>query len=203
MQHSSNAQLLTHAGSTDSITGWASRLGLSVVTLWARLHTYKWSVAKAIETPVSRSRKASVATGVVGWQSTEYEIWRGILARCTNESHKAYPEYGGRGIGVPATWGTLDAFLADVGPCPSDQHSLDRRDNDASYSRENCRWVLRTTQSNNRRNVHSRLGVNATVAAKAAGLAARTIRMRITDCGWCKECAFTQPRNGTCSHKGN
>lgn len=39
----------------------------------------------------------------------------------------------------------------DVGFRPSSDHQIDRIDNTKGYSRENCRWVSKTTQMQNTR----------------------------------------------------
>lgn len=87
-----------------------------------------------------------------GNRSTEYEIWAGIKARCTNPKHKLYPYYGGRGIKMCHTWSQFSNFLSDIGNRPGKDWSLDRINNDGNYSKNNCRWATRTQQSRNRRN---------------------------------------------------
>lgn len=41
-------------------------------------------------------------------------------------------------------------FLADMGPRPSPEHSIDRKENDKGYYKENCRWATWEEQNNNK-----------------------------------------------------
>lgn len=86
-------------------------------------------------------------------QTPEYKCWQQIKARCLNANHKAYPDYGGRGVTVSPEWvDDFRAFLAYVGPRPSDQHSLDRFPNhNGNYEPGNVRWATAEEQNNNRR----------------------------------------------------
>lgn len=83
----------------------------------------------------------------------EYNIWRGMLDRCYNKETAAYPRYGGRGITVSDEWKeSFEAFYRDMGTRPSEDYSIDRKDNDIGYSKDNCRWATSVEQMRNRSN---------------------------------------------------
>lgn len=81
----------------------------------------------------------------------EHRIWLGMLTRCSNPNVKHFENYGGRGIKVCERWKDFTAFLSDMGPRPSKNYSIDRRDPDGDYSPDNCYWATATEQVNNRR----------------------------------------------------
>lgn len=85
-----------------------------------------------------------------------YQTWQSMIGRCYNERDEAYKYYGGRGISVCPQWReSFETFYRDVGPRPSEEHSLDRYpNNDGDYEPGNTRWALRVEQMGNTRRNH-------------------------------------------------
>lgn len=81
-----------------------------------------------------------------------YDVWHGMIQRCSNPVHRSYADYGGRGISVCSEWfNSFERFASECPPRPTKLHQLDRKDNDAGYSPENIKWSTVKEQANNRR----------------------------------------------------
>ena len=82
----------------------------------------------------------------------EYKSWSMMKNRCLNPKAENYSYYGGRGIKICPEWTSDFArFYSDMGERPDPSYSLDRKDPNGDYTKDNCRWASRTTQANNRR----------------------------------------------------
>jgi hypothetical protein len=96
-------------------------------------------------------QKVSRTTNLRPQNSPEYISWMMMKARCLNPNHKAYPDYGGRGITICQEWvDSFNQFYRDMGSRPTDT-TLDRRDGNGNYEPSNCQWSTRDVQSWNRR----------------------------------------------------
>ena len=81
-----------------------------------------------------------------------YLTWYRMIRRCTNTKDKNYHDYGGRGITVCDRWrNDFWAFVADMGPKPTPDHSIERQNNNGNYEPANCCWATTVVQNRNNR----------------------------------------------------
>ena len=79
-----------------------------------------------------------------------YHSWYNMLQRCNNPKNRAYKNYGNRGITVCKRWANFENFFDDMGERP-DGLTIERRNNELGYFKENCSWATRTEQNKNMR----------------------------------------------------
>ena len=124
-----------------------------------------------------------------------YKSWQSMKQRCSNPRDPSYPRYGGKGISYPIEWESFENFYADVGDRPEGT-SLDRRNNEESYTKDNCRWATPKQQTRNRtdNNFVTFKGETKCMLdwCKYLGIARTTLGNRLNR-GWGVEKAFTTP----------
>jgi hypothetical protein len=109
----------------------------------------------------------------------EYNVWIAMRKRCLYTKHVRYHLYGGRGITICERWLIFQNFLDDMGYCPVDKGSIDRVDSNGNYEINNCRWILKTEQSANRRCVIKINGQSLEACAITNGISPSTLRQRV------------------------
>jgi hypothetical protein len=114
----------------------------------------------------------------------EYRIWKAMKSRCYSPCHSE-SNYQVKLIEVCDEWvDNFERFFSDMGRAPSDDHSLDRIDNDGDYCKSNCRWATHDTQSKNRgsfNNVFTHGGKSMVLKdwARELGIKYTTLHQRI------------------------
>jgi hypothetical protein len=130
--------------------------------------------------------------------SRTYRAWASMLTRCRNSNCDAYPYYGGRGIKACPEWLRFEAFLKDMGEVPAGM-TLERKDPDGDYCKENCCWLPRAKQNANKRNNRLITFEGETLHVeewgRRTGLGDR-LRHRLKK-GWPEEKAITKPLRPT------
>lgn len=71
--------------------------------------------------------------------------------RCNNPKNNQYKSYGGRGIKFQDSWNDFKNFIEDMGKRPSDNHTLERKNVNGNYCKDNCIWMLAQFQNWNKR----------------------------------------------------
>lgn len=85
-------------------------------------------------------------------------IHRSMMYRCHEQKSVDYPNYGAKGITVIEEWHDRNVFVSDMFESYllyEEEHGLntatiDRIDNTKGYSKDNCRWLTREAQIQNR-----------------------------------------------------
>lgn len=135
----------------------------------------------------------------------EYWVWAAIKTRCTNMNYRQYADYGGRGIVMCERWkNSFAAFLEDMGPRPSSEHSIERKNNDGNYELDNCRWATRLEQANNTRTNHMFTFYEKTMTmtqwCRIAQINPQTVISRLKS-GWSEKKAFWTPARVKVRHR--
>ena len=86
----------------------------------------------------------------VKYGTKQYRANSNMVSRVDHPKSSFYDNYGGRGISYTPKWKTFDGFWEDMWEGYSEELTLDRRDVNGDYCKENCRWATEITQSRNK-----------------------------------------------------
>lgn len=139
-----------------------------------------------------KAEKLSARKTTHGLSRTKmFQVWADMHARCGNPNHQAFHNYGARGISVCDRWQDIHAFIEDMASSFNKGTALDRIDNRAGYSKENCRWITHKENcQNTRRNiVFEYNGESKTLAewAELKKINKSTLYYRVVRLGWSLE----------------
>lgn len=129
-----------------------------------------------------------------------YGSWDAMTQRCTNQNHRAYSNYGGRGISICEEWRNFLKFHEwAINNGWAAKMELDRKDNNGNYEPGNCRWVTHSINNRNKRN-NRLLTYNEETKtlqewSEITGLSFKSIQSRIDSLGWNTEKALTTKTN--------
>ena len=133
-----------------------------------------------------------------------YRSWYNMKSRCNNPNYLNYHLWGGRGISYCEEWDNFSGFIRDMHKSYKEHckqfgennTSLDRVNNNAGYSKDNCRWATRKDQANNRNTnrILEHNGKRQTLVQWSSEVKIKpsTLRQRISCYGWSVEKALTQ-----------
>lgn len=84
-------------------------------------------------------------------RSKFYQSWLGMKKRCNNVNNKDYENYGGRGVTYITEWEDFDMFMTDMFDSYLEGLTLERKDVNGNYCKDNCTWVSKKDQAKNKR----------------------------------------------------
>jgi hypothetical protein len=80
-----------------------------------------------------------------------YRVWTDMHSRCYNKYSNRYHSHGQRGIVICDSWHKFENFRDDMGPHPGGGYSIERKDNNGNYEKDNCYWATPKQQARNTR----------------------------------------------------
>ena len=125
-------------------------------------------------------------------KSKLYNVWAGMKRRCYNKNQKSYKDYGEKGIIVCSEW--IDSYenfkIWVINNGYKEGLEIDRINVFGNYEPDNCRWITKRQNANNKRNntIVEINGVSHTISewADISGISSGMIASRLNR-GWNKE----------------
>lgn len=136
-----------------------------------------------------------------------YNIWGGMITRCECEKSNIFPHYGGRGIKVCEEWHDSSKFFEwAFSNGYREDLEIDRIDVNGDYCPENCRWVTRIENANNKRNntfvEHNGEVKTVSEWARFYGVNRRNLSRNLLN-GYTLEEAVQREKTGDRTHRGS
>lgn len=177
-------------------TRWLCRCSCGNETL-----VFSGNLTRGFTTSCGCTRMEKTASKLATHRETKtrlYQIWYNMKTRCNNPNSRQYVYYGGRGISVCEVWEKYENFrkwAMDSGY--SDELTIERLDVNGDYEPNNCEWVTRKQQANNKRaNRYIEFGGERRTVAEWAdnlGMDKRALWDRLFVQKWSVERALTTP----------
>lgn len=119
--------------------------------------------------------------------------------RCSNKNLSCYKNYGGRGISVCDEWKDSFESFYEWAICNGYKEglSIERINNNGNYCPDNCKWIKKSAQANNRRrNKHIEYKGethNLSEWCNILGVSYSLVHNRMNKLGWSFERAVETP----------
>jgi hypothetical protein len=101
-----------------------------------------------------------------------------MWTRGDNPNYKQAADYSERGISVDPEWAQFEKFLEDM-PGYAPGLTLERKDVDKGYCKDNCEWATRKVQSLNKRTTKKFMGKPLLTWAEELGINYYTLYSRL------------------------
>jgi hypothetical protein len=110
---------------------------------YCMFHYKRWRFGRTLEGP----KRPAI---LLDKHHPVYIAWTNMKTRCDNPKSTQYKWYGGRGIRYTEDWFTFAGFYDDMYESWEPGLTLDRKDNNGPYCKDNCRWATHLEQGRNR-----------------------------------------------------
>jgi hypothetical protein len=131
----------------------------------------RYHSAEHHERALQRSRQYRIDNGcIVGrfhglFKTRSWRSWDNMRKRVLCPSNSAYERY--KKFSIDPRWEKFINFYEDMGDCPGGL-TLDRKNNNEGYCKENCRWATPTQQSRNRNSCVLNEGMVITIRERSS-----------------------------------